>query len=241
MDNKTLSFANIWLAAITISIAIGITFISLKLNLFDSLSLINKPVDSILIISLFLITVYFFFMYLATASKELDYLTICFKQNLVEAKIRYFIICFIIAILVSLLVANVFDILKYSIIFVFYALFDMLGQYYIRSNIKRLVSEAQDDQDLVNRNRITAIYNYYISKPHFFRSYLIMIIEWFVVLFSIKNIFYSGLFYKYSAYILQLLLLICSEVTIVTWRHEFYSQFNITNKAKKTLKLTSDN
>ncbi len=180
-----------------------------KVHFFLSLSLA--------IVCLFLSIIYFIITY-----RELNLLNDFLDLNLaprVQSR-TYFLLIFI-PILLGILLSTTHTIMIFSIIIVFYNLFDTLGGVLLDKNIRSLVElklREKNQQEI--RNILIAIKNYYLKSPIIRRNIIIMFINGIAVSFSATFYFTNETLYRDIAYLIVISNIVFGEVVIHSWRRK---------------------
>ncbi len=126
-----------------------------------------------------------------------------------------------IAIFFGALISITHMIIVFSIVIVFYNLFDIWGGWQVDKNIRPLIeSKLKEKNEQEVENIVIAIKNFYFKNPTMQRDITIMFVNWIAISFSIVFYFTSENMYRNIAYTIIITNIIIGEIIIYYWRRK---------------------
>lgn len=210
-----------WAFSITITVAVGF-FAKDQLSIIFSKDLLM----GILYVSLLIITMVRFFLYIHAVRSELDILNAAFitdNISFLSGKILPTVLLLSGAFGVLLAIAH--NIIVYAGILLALCVADIYGQSVVIRNVCFLIVNNAKRNELED-DKFQALIAFYIGKPLIANACLLLFGACGAFLLNSIHIAQNNILFEYASYILLIIAMVIVELMLYDWRQPLYRAFN---------------
>jgi hypothetical protein len=211
------SLLSLW--GITLALFLAVTTLLLSWNKY--ILLMQSDMNLFILSSLLAVITFGLFVAYATATHlELNLLRDYLGEDHVPRVMpRTYLAAFGLAIIFSVLLSITEKLFAYSIIMVFYNLFDLWGNWQVAQHIRPAIDDKlKTTKDTKQKQDLKTINDFYFGNPTLPRVVTIMFMNWIVVCLALSYMFTKNELLRNGGYILLVVNITIGEIVVHYWR-----------------------